>query len=76
MKIKMNIDKTAGRFCIVFQIEKVYSCIFGDFSFIHFHTHFSSRESRGCSSPRRTRNTSRSTAISDNLLAPPQDGTK
>ena len=32
---------------------------------IHFHAHFSSREGRGGSSPRRTRNTSRSIVVSD-----------
>jgi len=35
-------------------------------SFIHFHDRFSSGERRGCSSPRRAWNTSRSTSISSN----------
>jgi len=38
--------------------------------FIHFHARFSSREGRVGNSPRRTWNTSRSTAISDSSAGP------
>jgi len=46
-------------------INRKVQCRRTTHSFTHFRARFSFGESRECSSPRRTRNTSRSTAISD-----------
>jgi len=59
-----------------FRNTKHFKCR-SEYSFIQFPARFSSREGHEGSSPRRTRNTSRSTAVLGIfLLAPHQDGTK